>query len=209
MNLLTWNYQPEHLQRRSELLMCLHENLGNKFIDKIYVFTPKPFNFTNEKLEVIIRDKAPTFTDYFTFANTLNGICLIATPDMILDESIEAVKDIGEDFMALTRWNTDAEGNATPFESYVSQDVYAFTVPVKVPDAPFDFSMRGCDNRITYLMNELGYKIKNPQGQVKTVHFHLSEFRPSSVRRVGGPYLALKPTKTMNEYAELIHGWTL
>ena len=71
MHLLINYFTPSNLQRYSEFITCIHENLGNKLIKQIIVFVSdnSEFHFTHEKLKVIKVDGRPTYKDYFDYCN--------------------------------------------------------------------------------------------------------------------------------------------
>lgn len=213
MNLLIEYHKSKNLQRHSEFLTCLHENLGNSLIEKIYVFISDDsmLNFTHEKLNIYLsEDGRPTFKSFFRFANYYlkDQICIIANADIMFDESIKHLKDIKDtDFMALTRWEIDGDmdiANGNP----ACQDSWVFRTPVKLNDE-MDFNAGGCwgcDNRIAYLMWKEGYTVRNPGLLIKTRHFHESNYRSVLPKtRLKGPYLAIEPSYSMIKKPRYTH----
>jgi hypothetical protein len=215
MNLLIEYFRSPDYQRHSEYLTCIHENLENENIKKIYVFISddSKLNFKSDKIEVIQREKRPTYNDLFEFCNqNLKGeICIIANADIILDDTISVVKDTDLDkvFLALTRWEVFCENGEwciAPFDNASSQDVWVFKSPI-VTSKEFEFTLGipGCDNKIAKLMAEQGYKLKNPGKQIVSAHYHLSGFRNySNNDRIHGPYLCLVPNDDINKDTEYI-----
>lgn len=214
MNLIIEYFKSSDYQRHSEYLTCIHENLENEYIDKIYVFISddSKLNFTSKKIKVIQRETRPTYKDLFEFCNeTLNDqICIIANADIILDESISVLKesDLSNTFVALTRWEVfyeDGEWCIAPFNNSSSQDVWVFKTPIEVTnEMNFHLGKPGCDNKIAKLMSEK-YKVKNPGLQIITSHFHMSGYRTYENKdRIPGPYLCLVPNDNIENDTEYI-----
>lgn len=55
MNLLIEYFRSDDYQRHSEYITCIHENLENEHIEKIYVFISddSKLNFKSDKIEII------------------------------------------------------------------------------------------------------------------------------------------------------------
>lgn len=198
MNLIIKYFKPDNLQRHSEFLACLHENIP--LFDKIYIFAEDTLNFTAPNIQIINTGEYLTFKDYFEFCNKLGGICVVANGDIIFDETINILKETNLDniFVALARNDKVTQAS--------SQDVWAFKVPIKVrDDMNFGFGRRGNDNRLAFIMHELGYEVRNPALQIKTKHFHLSEYRPNlALEEVKSPYLCLVPNDDINKKTDYI-----
>lgn len=214
MNLIIEYFKSSDYQRHSEYLTCIHENLENEFIDKIYVFISddSKLNFTSKKIKVIKRDTRPTYKDLFEFCNEnlKNQICIVSNADIILDDSISVLNqtDLTNIFVALTRWEVFNENNEwciAPFNNSSSQDVWAFMAPIQVTDdMDFLLGKPGCDNKIAKLMSKK-YEVRNPGLQIVTCHFHMSGYRTYEHKdRIPGPYLCLVPNEDINKKTEYI-----
>lgn len=214
MNLLIEYFRSSDYQRYSEYLTCIHENLDNDQIDKIYIFISddSKLNFQSDKIEIVKREKRPTYKDLFDFCNeNLKGeICIIANTDIILDETISILKekDLTNIFVALTRWevfNQNNEWCIAPFNNSSSQDVWAFKAPITVSEElDFNLGKPGCDNKVAKIMSE-NYEIRNPGLQIVTCHFHMSGYRTYSHNdRIPGPYLCLVPNDNIDDKTEYI-----
>lgn len=58
----------------------------------------------------------------------------------------------------------------------------------------FFFGIPGCDNKITYIMKILGFKITNCPLDIKIYHYHTSDERSYIIKdRISTPYLLIKP----------------
>lgn len=199
MNLFIKFFRPDNLQRYSEYLTCLHENLA--LFDHVYIFcsdaSPYNFRYNNAKVMFLEKQGNLTFLDFFNWANKhsdhLKETCVLANGDILFDDSINLLKDLDDKtFIALSRWEMDGK----MFESASSQDVWAFKAPVRTrKDMDFGLGQPGNDNRLARIMYELGYEVKNPAKDIKTTHFHLSDYRPNlEWDKVPGPYLSLPPS---------------
>lgn len=214
MNLIIEYFKSSDYQRHSEYLTCIHENLENDFIDKIYVFISddSKLNFTSKKLKVINRTTRPSYKDLFEFCNEKlkDQICIIANADIIFDETISTLNDadLSNTFVALTRWevfNENGEWCIAPFNNSSSQDTWVFKSPIEVTDdMDFLLGKPGCDNKIAKLMSEK-YDVKNPGLQIVTCHYHMSGYRTYDNKdRIPGPYLCLVPNDDINKKTEYI-----
>jgi hypothetical protein len=50
----------------------------------------------------------------------------------------------------------------------------------------------GLDNKLAYIVDQAGYKLRNPAKQIKVQHFHSDKTR-KIVNTISGPYLCLEP----------------
>jgi hypothetical protein len=214
MNLIIEYFKSDDYQRHSEYLTCIHENLENEHIEKIYVFISddSKLNFKSDKLEIVQIDKRPTYKDLFEFCNEnlKDQICIISNADIIFDDTILNLKKVNllEVFIALTRWEVFCENGEwciAPFNNSSSQDVWAFQTPIKVTDEmDFHLGKPRCDNKIAKLISE-HYEIRNPGLQIITSHFHMSGYRTYSGNEgMPGPYLCLSPNDDINKKTEYI-----
>ena len=216
MNLLIEYFRSVDYQRHSEYLTCIHENLENEYIEKVYVFISddSKLNFKSEKIKIIQRDERPTYKDLFEFCNKnlKDQICIIANADIILDDTLSHVKSANLDnvFVALTRWEVFCENREwciAPFNNSSSQDVWMFKSPIVTSDEmEFTLGKPGCDNKIAKLMADNNYEVRNPANQIVASHFHLSGFRTYDWNgdRIPGPYLCLAPNDDINQKTEYI-----
>lgn len=215
MNLLIEYFRSPDYQRHSEYLTCIHENLENDLIDKIYIFISddSKLNFKSSKIKVIKSKERPTYKDFFEFCNTnlKDEICVVSNADIIFDETLSVVKDadMTNIFVALTRWEVFCENREwciAPYDNSSSQDSWIFKSPIEVSDdMDFHLGKPGCDNKIAKLMADKNYEVRNPGKQIITSHFHISGFRNyDNSDRIPGPYLCLSPNSDINEKTEYI-----
>lgn len=124
--LLTTLYYDKSKERRKELAYCLEQNIKNKYIQDIIIFTENPNNngfgqeidsiIIDNGLEVVRLKKRPTYFTFFDHANdNLYGKkIIVANSDIYFDDSLGlACENHGKkDFYALTRWTTTDDGNS-------------------------------------------------------------------------------------------------
>jgi hypothetical protein len=217
MYLLIEYYKSQNQRRDSEFLLCIKHNINNPILKKIYVFISDDsvLDIDDEKLEVIKNSSRPTFLDLFRFCNEnlTNEICVVANTDIIFDESLKYIIDFELEsiFLALTRWDLVPDGdnwmirfydfpwrhpNDTITTGYFSQDAWIFK-PKMVLDDRLNFLMGkpGCDNRVSQIVHENGYDVRNPSKQIIIKHLHQSNHRTyTDMDIVPGPYLLIKPS---------------
>jgi hypothetical protein len=215
MNLLIEYFRSPDYQRHSEYLTCIHENLENENIKKIYIFISddSKLNFQSEKIEIVKREERPSYKDLFEFCNEnlKDEICIVSNADIIFDESLSVIAntELDKKFIALTRWEVFSENNEwciAPYENSSSQDVWVFKTPVFTSDEmEFLLGKPGCDNKIAKIMADNGYELKNPGKQIVTAHFHMSGFRTYNGNdRIPGPYIVLFPNDNIDGPTETL-----
>ncbi len=190
MILLTTDYDSGSLARNIELRECFDKNRVRGLFDDRVIFAEPSFLRT-------------TFRRFFEIANIFEPgtLCCLANADIAFDATINllAAKHFDGRFMCLSRWNKAARGLAVLDDGAAyTQDAWAFKTPVKIPETcDFPLGQRGCDNKIAWLMDSIGYKLFNPSLTVKALHVHDSGFRtyrPDSAQ-VPGPYKQVPPTE--------------
>lgn len=152
-----------------------------------------------------IYEGRPTFSDMFALCEP-RMVNVIANSDIYFDaEGVELLGVMSmDDCYALSRWNVDEHGNATPYRLRDSQDAWAFCgMPSFAADFPL--GVPGCDNRIAKLFLDAGYSVKNPCRSVKAYHLHNVQWRSylvnpdgrarggDKIERVPGPYHFVDP----------------
>ena len=206
MNLIVEYFNSQNHMRNGEYLYCLHQNLGNEYIDKIHIFMEEDaeLNFDSPKIEKIVVKDRPTYKDLFDYCNEhmKEEICIVSNADIIFDDTLRYFKSIDMDkqFYALSRWEISTGDGKNweiePFDNAASQDSWIFKTPIATSDEMnYTMGKPGCDNKITYNMRELGYTCRNPGKKIITIHFHPTQFRTYDWKddRVPGPYLLISP----------------
>ena len=144
INLITSFFRPENTERLNELVVCLKNNINSKYIKKIYLFMERKEDIeflketiktTGNKIQLILWNKQPFYSDYLNLANQLKGeICMISNADIWLKECdvelinlIKTNKNIG---YALTRHDYDMSCDSiNEFGNIGSFDCFIFISP--------------------------------------------------------------------------------
>ena len=80
INLITSFFRPENTERLNELVVCLKNNINSKYIKKIYLFMEskedieflkETIKTTGNKIQLILWNKQPFYSDYLECANQI------------------------------------------------------------------------------------------------------------------------------------------
>jgi len=230
MNLFVEYFKNTNDERQREIENSLATNLSFDFIKDVYIFTSREdashLNeflrkfFTATTVHVIEKDIRTTYQDVFNYANEVNQIRerinILLNNDISLTNTFRNLKPLSGDFIALTRWDKfDVKSHAKLLQGtgLDSQDTWAWYGISKIKEADFYMGIPGCDNKITYIANQCGYKLKNPSIDVVTIHNHASDHRTYTLKqRLDRPYLLIRPHKLNendkendNEYIHILH----
>lgn len=196
-NLFLEYFENSNKDRDNEVLKVINNNINSKLFDKIYIFTE---SLTIDILfvpivEIIKINERMTFKQMFQYINELsseNDINIICNNDIYFDNTLFKLNDydFNNKFLALLRRDVLEDGSSKLFEfdsndcfnrkghRTDSQDAWIFKGHIKVPSkSDFYFGILGCDNRIAYLMEELGYKVINACYDIYIYHLHLTNIR--------------------------------
>ncbi len=192
-NLFLEYFENSNKARDDEVLKAIHNNITLNIFDKIYIFTESlTINIFNPNVEIIKINERMTFKKMFEYINELSGndhINVICNNDIYFDNTLLKLKDydLNNKFLALLRRNVLEDGTSELFEfdkndcfnrvghRTDSQDAWIFKGYIKVPhNANFYFDILGSNNRIIFLMEELGYNVLNPCYDIYIYHLHLT-----------------------------------
>lgn len=148
-------------------------------------------------------------------SQNIYGYIVIANSDIFYDESILNIRKSSisqvKSLYALLRFeykleNKNKNENENKLEECKlfgprndSQDTWIFHskyLPMdnQIIRCNIILGKAGCDNAISYLFNQFGFKIFNEPYLVKTYHYHLSAIRTySGLDKVSPPYLLIEP----------------
>lgn len=177
-------YEDSNITRKYEIDFCLRKNLENDI-----------FNI------VIIESQARlTYNDFFRRINKLivdeNDINIICNSDIFFDETIELANKIQHNqVFALSRWDWYEKHPPVFFDRPDSQDTWIIRGTIKNVNGNFPLGKKGCDNRIAYEFNKVGYNVINPGKTIKSYHFHNSNIRTNTYHSdvVPEPYMTCHP----------------
>lgn len=158
-------YEDKNHNRKSEIDLCLKNNLDNVAID------------------VIIVDSSdnPTFNFMFEKINRLagpNDISIICNSDIFFDRTIALAAKIGDkEVYALSRWDWINSTTTKFFDNDCNQDAWIIKGKVENVNGNFQMGKPKCDGRIAFEFQAAGYKISNPSRSIKAFHIHNSKIR--------------------------------
>jgi hypothetical protein len=203
INLIYQFFIHKNKKRNKELKKVLKFNVDNKFIDKIYLLNEKIYSseelgLTSDKIEQININSRLKFKDIFNFINNnkIVGYNVIVNADIFLDETINNLKYSNihnqKKMFALLRYEYDQDGieESKIFgPRFDSQDTWIIHSNFKIDEENnkifnFEFGKPGCDNKIIYLMNILGYEIINDPYKIKTYHYHKNPIRDYGINDI-------------------------
>jgi hypothetical protein len=183
-------FESPNPERHNEILICLQENIKNKYISKIIVILEKSFPlfpFKSEKLEFWELNKRPTYSDMLEHANNnfQNQTCIISNSDIFFNDTLKELEgvDLNNLFLCLTRYDLKENGNLEYInENFMmrSQDSWIFKSPVPpylVKNSKFHLGVNACDNMIAKVATDSGLITTNPSLLIESIHLHNSNVR--------------------------------
>lgn len=208
-------YLPKNEERKKELQEALYKNLTCYNFKQIHLFVDSfedlefiNYNYSeylkNEKIKVIAIGKQPIYSDFFEYANKLEGeLCMIMNSDIWLHSisDMRLLDNLENTVYGLTRH----ESSMVPelIERYTknpgfigSQDAFIFKSPVKpelIKKTKFPQNVWGSDNVLLREFSDLGYTLLNPASQIIIVHEHKSNVREDNRERLPPPWIRLNP----------------
>jgi len=182
-------YQCGDVERQREIDICLHKNIANNHISKLYILVDdgSEVDTTNEKVEVIKLTSRPTYKLWIELTQSLNlsGYSILCNSDIYFDDSINSIEHVlgrGNEFLALSRWEF-TQGNLTVHPNpHWSQDTWGFKCTDNfskemLHSLDFPMGVPRCDNKIAYIFATRGWSIKNPCQYIKSIHMHETGMR--------------------------------
>ena len=197
-NLFINYYVSDNEIRKAEYIYSINTNLGNRYIDKVFIFLNDgvcPFE-KHSKVVQILGYTRPTYQQMFNEINACahpEDINILSNTDIIFDNSLYLLEKMKwGDCYALARWERDADGPVG--FGPCSQDTWIFKGKVlPVAYADFPLGVYGCDNRIAHELKEAGHNMSNPSKSIRCHHIHDSNIRTQVIEnRVPEPYLCLE-----------------
>lgn len=215
INLIMQFYIDKDNDRQREIKQTLYLNVNNNSINKIYLFneriyTDEELGVKSDKIIQIDIKNRLKFSNVFDLIeeHNINGYVAIANSDIFFDKSIENVWRydlINKNILTLCRYEFDGISRLRECSIFAegrpdSQDAWIFHSEHNIPRqyrSVFDFEMGkpGCDNKLIYLFQILGYQCYNEPEIVKIYHNHNTPSRNYSVKdKIPSPWCVIYPT---------------
>ena len=200
VHLFSQFFLPNDRQRYNEIKFCLKQNVDNSQIDHIHllverIYTTQELGINSDKIIQINISKRLSFQDVFSYIRNKNiqGYLILLNSDIFFhDTTIKNLKysnfHTDKLFGAILRYDynkSDFSKSKIFGPRFDSQDVWILHSNFAIPEFAekcfsFEFGKPGCDNKLIYLMNILGYDIINDPLSIKTFHVHSSKQRAYS-----------------------------
>lgn len=216
--LVTQFYISDNKLRHSEIIECLHKNLDNSLISKIYLITECEYSeeileisnhINKNKIIQINIGKRMNYSDAFDIVEqyNLNGYIIISNSDIFFDNTLSNLYTSGLSqkkmiYSQLRFEYTDNDlSNCKIFGPRGdSQDTWIYHSNFNISRQQrsvfkFKLGIPGCDNHINYVFAILGYKIHNEPYYIKSYHNHKSDFRTynKDSKKTIKPWLRVQP----------------
>ncbi len=197
INIFCQYYIDSNRDRAKEIVQCLRLNNENPYISNIYllnerIYTPEELNIAEpNKIIQVNMSKRISYQDVFKYItdNNIIGYHVILNSDILLDGTINKIRysdmHLNKKMHAILRYELDTTNikKSKIFgPRFDSQDTWILhsnfnVLPSQQKIFNFQFGKPGCDNKLVYLMNILGYEIINDPLLIKTYHYHTSQVR--------------------------------
>jgi len=214
INLIIQFYIDKDPNRQKEILKTLFLNVNNNYIDNIYLFneriyTEEELGVKSDKIIQININTRLSFKNIFNLIDEykIEGFIVIANSDIFFDRSLERIKEcdlLSKNILSLCRYEYKPHLKLKDCKLFDngrpdSQDVWIFHSINNIKQNHrniFDFHMgkSGCDNKLIYLFQILGYQCYNEPCLIRCYHNHNVPVRNYDVKeKVSGPYCAIYP----------------
>ena len=208
-------YLDENLTRRAENKLCLLTNSQNSSITKIILLNEKSYSaeelgVRSDKIEQVVIDKRLTYKDVFSYIsdNKINGYIVLANTDIFFDKTLVNVKrtEISTSRQIFCQLRFEYESGMELDKCALfgpvpnSQDAWiwhsnAETTPKQRKILDIKLGTPGCDNKVIYLFNLLGFACYNEPYLMKAYHYHESQIRKydENTPKVENPHYYIFP----------------
>lgn len=209
IHLVTQFYVPKTGERYEEVKEALRRNVANPAIDTITLvnerlYTEEELGVASSKITQTVNKRRVRFNELFAPRNF--GYVVVTNADIFLDETVSNVRKTdlhcSKSVFAQLRY----EFRDTPLHECAlfgpradSNDTWILHSKNPLPLQIFNFELGqpGCDNKLNYLFDLLGYAVYNDPAFVRTYHCHRDESpRQYALKPLPPPYMYVAPAKT-------------
>jgi membrane-bound inhibitor of C-type lysozyme len=199
-------YVPKSPYRAAEVLSCFAAIVQDEAIGRVVVLSSGEIERRSDRVVRWACSERPLFADYFAAMDELSGpddVNVILNSDCVIHPAttrrLERIA-AGEAW-CLSRHDVASLlpvrylGTPSPFDRPLTQDCWVIRgKPRRGMELDFALGRPGCDNRLAYELEKVGYAIRDPYLTVKVLHYHhLGERVWSWAERVPGPYASPRP----------------
>jgi len=211
IHLRTQFFLPADGVRRSEIQEALRRNVANPYLTTITLLNEQLYTWSElgcaptEKVQQKVINRRAKFSDLFLEPD--QGFTVVANADIFFDDTIARLRalDLHERraAMALLRFEFRGETDLGTCRIFGprpdSMDTWIVHSSQPLPAAllQFDLGRPGCDNKLIYLLDLLGFALYNDPLNVRTYHHHAGAERDySKVKdKLPAPYMLLPPAR--------------
>jgi hypothetical protein len=207
-------------ERQKEIRTCLKYNVMNPFISYIILFhnyketdglpyTEEELGCWDKKIIQVPIDHRMTYADAIHYSNIIQcqGYNIIANADIFFDESLESLlnSDLNQEpkrMMAQLRYEYDGSPTgikifgprADSQDAWIYHSKYNERLTENIRGFHIKLGMPGCDNKITYLFQILGFELVNDPQLIHCLHYHKTQIRNYSAKdAIPKPYVLIIP----------------
>ena len=211
VNLFIQFFIPPSNVRRNEINTCLKNNIGNPFISHIYlmnerIYTDEELGVTSYKIIQVLTPHRMKYGDVFNYCDIMNisGYIIVSNADIFFNSTLRHIfkSDIHLEPIMMAQLRYEYSQNPLKIKIYEntnggSQDTWIYHSRFNcmlANNRAFDFilGIPGCDNRITYIVKLLNFKLINDPAAIMCLHYHSSNIRNYSHKdKLSLPYLLI------------------
>lgn len=208
INLFCQYYIDKNKKRQAEIIQCLQFNINNPHVQNVYLLNERIYTFLelgvtnktniNKIIQINISNRIK-YQDIFKYIseNGIKGYNVIVNGDIFVDHTIDRLRysdiHMTKKMLALLRYEYKPKDDINQSKLFGprcnSQDTWIIhsnqTIQKECQKVfDFEFGKPGCDNKLIYLMNILGYEVINDPLTIKTYHYHTSQIRNYSKKDI-------------------------
>ena len=214
--IITQFYITKNNNRTNEIRKCLALNAHNNQVSKIYllnekIYSDKELGTKSDKIEQVNIGVRLKYSDVFSFVEKENvtGFICILNSDIFFDKSAENIKRSGleNEKKVFCQLRYEYKDKTKLVDSKLfgprqeSQDAWIFHSSQNIEERfrkmfAFNLGVPGCDNKIVYLFNIIGYQCYNEPELIKCYHYHNINSRSYDVntKSLPRPLVGIVPT---------------
>ena len=217
IHLVTQYYVPKDDARKLEIQDTLRRNLANDAItsvtllnERIYTSDELGLSEPSPKLTQTVIARRARFADLLS-PPALDGFVVVANADIFFDATISRAADTdhkeAKKVFALLRYEfrSPTLSDCKLFGPRPdSQDVWIVHSTHVLPPALFQFELGapGCDNKIAYVFELLGFEVVNDPLFIRSYHHHRTEERNYAPKRLDHPYHLVYPARIPSTFSK-------